>query len=70
MVNFIHYIIQKGKKDINRASRVLYQRHRNLAFKEAVSAAPPGESKIYIFLSQIMLQRKDYLIFKEQCGNV
>merc|ERR1711990_1184227 len=42
MVNFIRYIIEKGRRDINTATKVLYQRHRNLAFKEAVSAAPPG----------------------------
>jgi len=45
MVNFIHYIIAKGKRDINKSSKVLYQRHRNLAFKEAIAAAPPGELK-------------------------
>lgn len=42
MVNFIEYIIEKGRRDINTASRVLYQRHRNLAFKEAIAATPPG----------------------------
>lgn len=42
MKTFLKYLIQKEKKDIDLALTVLFQRHRMLAFKEAIEGAPSG----------------------------